>query len=155
MGVECHWSSPETPLGTSPADMSSCWRRWSGSGCRSRSRCTCRSGCCCRSGWSLRFQWPVRQSGILCVTAFKIETDRQMGQAVRLSVKTPSGCGANGSDFSFCHLCYGGAASIWEQQSWTREKQSSAFLAWSQICTLIPLSCFNLAQRARLAQHRG
>lgn len=50
--------SPETPLVISPADMSSCWRRWFGTGCRNRSRCIYRSDCCCHFGLSLHFRWP-------------------------------------------------------------------------------------------------
>jgi len=53
--------SPGTPPATSPAGTSSCWRRWCGSACRSRSRCISRSDCCCRSGLSSRSRWPERR----------------------------------------------------------------------------------------------
>lgn len=54
--------SPETPLVISPADTSSCWHRWYGSGCQSRSRCIYQNDCCCHFWWSLRFRWPEQQT---------------------------------------------------------------------------------------------
>lgn len=52
------YHSPGRPPWTSQASRSSCWPRWYGTFCQSRSECTSQSGCCCHCVWFWRSQWP-------------------------------------------------------------------------------------------------